>query len=129
MFFLSMNTGFSGLNNVSLIFPCERPVFLREVNNNMYRVSAYFWAKVTTELPSSIFVPLLMVTVVYFSIGLNTSDWYQFFITVLTGILCYNAFSGLGYMIGTSIHNQQVAVIMTPVLIIPMMLFAGFFVN
>ena len=121
--------GFGGLNNVSLIFPCERPVFLREVNNNMYRVSAYFWAKVTTELPASVLMPTMMITIAYFSIGLNLNDWYQYPVAVVIAILTYNAFTGVGYMIGTAIHNQQIAVIMTPILVVPMMLFAGFFVN
>mmetsp|Transcript_2454 Transcript_2454/g.3750 ORF Transcript_2454/g.3750 Transcript_2454/m.3750 type:complete len:507 (-) Transcript_2454:27-1547(-) len=129
LFFLSMNTGFGGLNNVSLIFPSERPVFLREVNNNMYRVSTYFWAKLFTEFPPSVLLPTMQIAIVYFAIGLNTNDWYQFFVCVVSGILCYNAFTGLGYMIGTGIHNQQVAVVLTPLLIVPMMLFAGFFVN
>lgn len=51
LFFTTLNCCFNGVNNAGLVFPSERPVFLREVNNNMYRVSAYFWAKVTSELP------------------------------------------------------------------------------
>ena len=35
----------SALQNVILVFPDERPVFLREVNNEMYSVTAYFFAK------------------------------------------------------------------------------------
>jgi ABC-2 type transporter len=54
LFFLCLNIGFTGVNNVALVFPVERPVFLREVNNNMYRVSAYFFSKVLTEIPASI---------------------------------------------------------------------------
>lgn len=59
LFFLCINNGFAGVNNVNLIFPMERPVFLREVNNNMYSVSAYFWAKIFSELPMSILMPVL----------------------------------------------------------------------
>lgn len=59
LFFLCLNNGFSGVNSVSLIFPMERPVFLREVNNNMYGVGAYFWAKVITEFPMTILCPLI----------------------------------------------------------------------
>ena len=36
MFFMNMNVSFNAIKNVILIFPDERPVFLREVNNNMY---------------------------------------------------------------------------------------------
>jgi ATP-binding cassette subfamily G (WHITE) protein 1 len=129
LFFLCINNGFSGVNNVNLIFPVERPVFLREVNNNMYTVSAYFWAKIFSELPMSMLMPTLQAVVVYFALGLNMEEWYKFPIFLTTSILCYNAFTGFGYILGTSIHNKQVSVILTPVLIVPTMLFAGFFVN
>jgi len=36
LFFMTMNCSFNAIQNVILIFPEERPVFLREVNNNMY---------------------------------------------------------------------------------------------
>ena len=37
--------------------------------------------------------------------------------------------TGLGYMLGASIADKQVINILTPVLIVPLMLFAGFFVS
>jgi ATP-binding cassette subfamily G (WHITE) protein 1 len=67
--------------------------------------------------------------VVYFALGFNLELWYKFPIFLLTSVLCYNAFTGFGYILGTSISNPQVSVILTPVLIVPTMLFAGFFVN
>jgi ABC-type multidrug transport system permease subunit len=129
LFFICINNGFSGVNNVNLIFPMERPVFLREVNNNMYTVSAYFWSKIFSELPMSIAMPTLQALIVYFGLGLNTDEWFKFPLFLLTSILGYNAFTCFGYILGTSISNKQVAVILTPVLIVPTMLFAGFFVN
>jgi hypothetical protein len=43
--------------------------------------------------------------------------------------LIYNASSGYALIIGTMFSDKQLAVTLTPVLIIPFMLFAGFFVN
>jgi len=43
--------------------------------------------------------------------------------------LIYNASSGYALIIGTLFSDKQLAVTLTPVLIIPFMLFAGFFVN
>jgi hypothetical protein len=37
--------------------------------------------------------------------------------------------SGMGYMLGAFIADKQVINILTPVLIVPLMLFAGFFVS
>jgi ABC-type multidrug transport system permease subunit len=117
------------VNNVNLVFPMERPVFLREINNNMYSVSAYFWGKIMSEMPMSIFIPILQGFIVYFALGLDTEEWYKFPTFLLSSTLIYNAFTGFGYLIGVSIANKQVQMVMTPVLIVPTMLFAGFFVN
>ena len=48
-------------------------------------------------------------------------------VTIL--ILMYNASSGYSLIISASFSDKQLAVTLTPVLIIPFMLFAGFFVS
>ena len=129
LFFLCINNGMAGIQNVNLIFPVERPVFLREVNNSMYSTSAYFWGKVLSELPMSIFVPVLQGVLVYFALGLNTNEWYKFPLFLSSSILCYNACTGFGYILGTAISNKQVSAIAVPIIFVPLMLFAGFFTN
>jgi len=129
LFFITMTMAFNAIQNVILIFPDERPVFLREVNNNMYSVSAYFWAKIISEFPSSLLTPVVFGSIVYFVIGLNTNEWYKFPIFLLSLFLIYNSSSGYALIIGTLFSDKQLAVTLTPVLIIPFMLFAGFFVN
>lgn len=128
LFFISMNIAFNAIQNVILIFPDERPVFLREVNNNMYRVSPYFWAKIFSELPFSIVTPSLFGVIVYYAIGF-TPDFWIFARFLLILILIYNASSGYSLIISASFSDKQLAVTLTPVLIIPFMLFAGFFVS
>ena len=128
LFFISMNIAFNAIQNVILIFPDERPVFLREVNNNMYKVSPYFWAKVISELPFSIMTPTIFGCIVYFAIG-YTSGVEHFLTFLLILILIYNASSGYSLIISASFSDKQLAVTLTPVLIIPFMLFAGFFVS
>jgi ABC-type multidrug transport system permease subunit len=48
---------------------------------------------------------------------------------LLTFFLTYNAFGGLAYILGAAIANKQVINIIMPVILVPTMLFAGFFVN
>ena len=122
-----MNISFNAIQNVILIFPDERPVFLREVNNNMYRCSPYFWAKVISEMPFSIITPSVFGCITYYSVGL-IPDFSHFVTFLLTLILAYNASSGYSLIISASFSDKQLAVTLTPVLIIPFMLFAGFFV-
>lgn len=129
LFFITMNISFNAIQNVILIFPDERPVFLREVNNNMYSPTPYFWAKVFSELPFSIMTPTIFGCIVYHAIGLNDTSIDRFFTFLLILILIYNASSGYSLIISASFSDKQLAVTLTPVLIIPFMLFAGFFVS
>lgn len=123
-----MNVSFNAIQNVILIFPDERPVFLREVNNNMYAVGPYFWAKVISEFPFAILTPCLFGAIVYYCVDLNPgADHFLMFLLIL--VLIYNASSGYSLIISASFSDKQLAVTLTPVLIIPFMLFAGFFVS
>ena len=53
------------------------------------------------------------------------------FVNILVGILVllYCAAGSYSLIISTTFSDKQLAVTLTPVLIIPFMLFAGFFVN
>lgn len=124
-----MTIAFNSIQNIILIFPDERPVFLREVNNNMYSVTAYFFGKVIAELPASILTPVIFGAIVYFAIGLSTVFAYKFPLFLGILILLYSAAGSYALIISTMFADKQLAVTLTPVLIIPFMLFAGFFVN
>lgn len=129
LFFIVMTMSFNAIQNVILIFPDERPVFLREANNNMYSVSAYFWAKIFSEFPSSLLTPTIFGGIIYYLIGFSQAEWYKFPLFLVILFLIYNASSGYALILGTIFSDKQLAVTLTPVLIIPFMLFAGFFVN
>ena len=90
---MTMNITMNAIQNVILIFPDERPVFLREVNNNMYKVGPYFLAKISSEMPFSILMPTTFGIIVYFAVGLNP-DAGNFFLFLITLFLFYNAASG-----------------------------------
>lgn len=63
-----MVIGFGSVNNIVLLFPEERPIFLREVNNNMYSPSAYFFGKILSELPTSFAIPFIFGCIQYFAL-------------------------------------------------------------
>jgi ATP-binding cassette subfamily G (WHITE) protein 1 len=129
LFFITMTISFNSIQNIVLIFPDERPVFLREVNNNMYDVGAYFFAKITSELPASLVTPVVFSCMVYYSIGLSTVYWWNFPLFIAILFILYNTAGSYALIISCLISDKQMAVTLTPVLIIPFMLFAGFFVN
>lgn len=89
LFFIILTISFNAIQNIILIFPDERPVFLREVNNNMYSVSSYFSAKVVSELPAAIIIPVIFGCIVYFAVGLSTVHNYTFVLFLGIIILQY----------------------------------------
>jgi hypothetical protein len=80
LFFVTMVMAFNAIQNVILIFPDERPIFLREVNNSMYSVSSYFFAKITSELPVSILTPCIFGIIIYYPI--NFSTYYDYKVAI-----------------------------------------------
>jgi len=78
LFFLTLSSAFLSLQFVVLVFPHERPIFLREVGNNMYSVSSYFFGRLFSELPMNVIVPIIYGSVVYFLIGLNQATWFKY---------------------------------------------------
>ena len=102
---MCMNLTMNAIQNVILIFPDERPVFLREVNNNMYKVGPYFWAKVVSELPFSLMMPTVFGCITYFMRELNPTAGH-FFIFLLTLILIYNSAGGMALIISASFSDK-----------------------
>jgi len=129
LFFVCTNSAFGAMSNITLVFPIERPIFLREVNNGMYRVSSYFWAKILSELPMAIVLPFFQGAMTFYGIGFNNSEWYNFPCFVGIFFLTYNAFGSFGYVLGASIANKELVNILMPLIVVPMMLFTGFFIN
>lgn len=95
----------------------------------MYRTSSYYWSKLLTELPTSIIYPVGLLCVTYFAVGFNTDNYYNFLNCLGLSILVYLCFGSLGLVMGAAIADPVILNIVTPVLIVPMMLFSGFFVN
>lgn len=72
-----MAMSFNACQTIILIFPEERPVFLREAHNKLYTVSAYFYGKLLAEIPLAIVVPLLNSSIIYFYLGLNPDTFFM----------------------------------------------------
>jgi ATP-binding cassette, subfamily G (WHITE), eye pigment precursor transporter len=115
LFFVTLNLIMSSVQNVILMFPDERVVFLREQASAMYSPTAYFIAKVLSEIPGFLLFPSIFVVIVYFGTELNLTDASHYFIFHGTAILLVMATSGFGLVMGAAIADKQVAVALTPV--------------
>lgn len=106
----------------------------------MYSASAYYFAKVVSDLPFQILYPILFGTISYWLIGFQR-EATNYLIFVATIILIANVGAGVGLLLSKPTHifysnirgaiapSSSVAITLVPVTIIPFMLFSGFLVN
>ncbi|GKZ00466.1 hypothetical protein MPSEU_000999100 [Mayamaea pseudoterrestris] len=107
-----------------LAFPAERPVFLREYSTSHYSVISYFISKFIVEAAITAAQVLVQCIIAYFMIGFQTS-FGMFFVSVyMLGM----ASTALAVCLGCSVGDPKLGQELVPLLFVPQMLFAGFFV-
>jgi ABC-type multidrug transport system ATPase subunit/ABC-type multidrug transport system permease subunit len=104
--------------------PVDRPVFLREYSTNHYSVVSYFMSKFTVEAILVFAQCLVSFTIVYWLIGFQAN----FFLLLAIMYVLAMASTALAVLLGSAIEDPKVAQEMLPLLFVPQMLFAGFFV-
>ncbi|KAF2898580.1 hypothetical protein ILUMI_07594 [Ignelater luminosus] len=128
LFTFLTNMTFQNAFTAVMVFCLELPTFLREHKNGMYRADVYFLCKTLAELPIFIFIPIIFVSICYYLVGLNPEP-ARFLIAVGIVILIANVATSYGYLISCISGNINVALSIAPPLIIPFLLFGGFFLN
>lgn len=108
-----------------LEFPLERPVFLREYSTASYGAIAYFFSKTVVELALSFVQSGLVWLVVYWIIKVQGNIIYMIVMSWVLGMVA----SSTALMIGCLVADIKTAVQLSPVLFVPQMLFAGFFIK
>jgi len=128
LFVLITNISFGNIFAVCNAFCVELPIFLREHFNGMYRTDVYFLTKQLVELPLYIVEPMITLTIFYWMVGLNP-EADKFFIAAVIVLLVVQVVLSLGYFMSCIAPNIDIALAIAPVLIIPFMLFGGFYLN
>jgi ABC-type multidrug transport system permease subunit len=108
-----------------MAFPQERPVFLREYSTDHYSVGAYFVCRFTLEATLNGLQILLQLLLCYFLIGLQSSFIMMFVNTYMLAM----ASTAMAVMLGCAVEDPKLGQEMLPLLFVPQMLFAGFFVT
>mmetsp|Transcript_23277 Transcript_23277/g.28595 ORF Transcript_23277/g.28595 Transcript_23277/m.28595 type:complete len:633 (-) Transcript_23277:357-2255(-) len=108
-----------------LSFPSERPLFLREYSTNHYSVVSYFVSRLTMELIVTFVQVDILVTVTYLLIGFQMP-----YLTLLAVVYCLAMSStAVGVYLGCRVEDPKTAVELLPIVFVPQLLFAGFFVS
>ena len=94
----------------------------------MYRADVYFLCKQLAEVPIFVLLPVAFLSIFYYLVGLNP-NWLRFAICVGIVELQVQVVIGFSYMISCFSNSINFALAIGPPLIVPMMLFGGFFLN
>jgi len=122
---LALMSMFGTAQPALLAFPQERPVFLREYSTNHYSVFSYFISRLTMEAFITAVQIFVMVVITYFLVGFHGS----FGIFVVTIYSLAMASTALAVTLGCAVEDPKLGQEMLPLLFVPQMLFAGFFVT
>ena len=128
LFFISMNGMMSSMMGVLSTFGNERGTFVRDLENGLYGVGPYFLGKISCDGPSYILFPSMLVTVMYWTVGLQ-SDVGKYVTCVMIVILLNFAGSSIGLAIASIFEDIAVALLVAPLIMIPLVMFCGFFLN
>ena len=107
-----------------IAFPEQRPIFLREYSTDHYSVVAYFMARLTMECVLTACQTFVLVVISFFLIGFQSS----FFIFYSATYSLAMASTALGVLLGSGVEDPKLAQEFLPLLFVPQILFAGFYV-
>ncbi len=94
----------------------------------MYSVTAYYSSKIAIELPVFIVIPIFCAIIVYFKIGTAITAG-QFFYFYLICFLIVQAAISMGYFMSSVFAHEETAVQVSSAVIMPVILFGGFYSN
>lgn len=85
---------------VTLVFPKDRDVFLKEEGAKLYGVTAYFLSRNTVEIPYAFIFPIIQSLIVYWFVGLSSTP-EQFFTFYLIVFLTNFSGMSMGLLLGS----------------------------
>ncbi|XP_053681577.1 protein white [Sabethes cyaneus] len=128
LFLFLTNMTFQNVFAVINVFSAELPVFLREKRSRLFRVDTYFLGKTIAEVPLFIAVPFVFTSITYPMIGLRAGTEH-YFTALFIVTLVANVATSFGYFISCASSSVSMALSIGPPVIIPFLIFGGFFLN
>jgi len=123
--FAAINAMMATVQPTLLTFPFERPVFLREKFAGMYGAGPYMLSKTLVEVVLVIAQSIVVVAIDYFLMS-----WHgNFFMLIVSFSALGLATSSFGLLMGCAVTDIKTAMEMAPAVLVPQILFAGFFIR
>jgi len=116
---------FGSANPVLLAFPLERPVFLREYSTATYGLLPYFLSKTAVELVLGFLTMSVAILVPYWIMDLQGSV----ILHILAAFALSSVAASTALVLGCATKDVKVALELSPLIFVPQILFAGFFIK
>jgi len=125
LFFIIVYWNFTTLFSSLVSFPNERTVVNKERAAGYYRLSAYYLAKLCSELPLVVLQPTLFLIIVYWMTGLNRSEAFlgTLFVLLLTALTGQS----VGLCVGATVMDFKKSIVVAAVYGLTCMLLGGFY--
>ncbi|CAJ0558052.1 unnamed protein product, partial [Mesorhabditis spiculigera] len=110
------------------VITAELPIFLREHRARIYSVDSYYWAKTAAEVPQYTILAIVYGCIVYWMTGLfaGAAQFLKFLlICVLQAYVAISIATAGACVFG----SEGAAVTFIPILVLPMLIFGGFYIN
>jgi ABC-type multidrug transport system permease subunit len=128
IFFVLINQLFISANSVLHVFITEKSVFLREYVAGYYGLPAYFLSKVIVEFPFQCIFPVLTSVIVYWIIGFRPGFDHFLLFTLFLIMASLNG-SAIGFLSSTIVDSPDAAAVIGPLILLPFIIYGGFFVS
>ncbi|MEW5296891.1 MAG: hypothetical protein WDW36_000138 [Sanguina aurantia] len=128
LFFIVLFMSFANLFNSLMTFPPEFQMLVKERQSGMYRLSAYYIARTSSELPVDCLLPSIFYIILYFMTGLRL-DAGAFFANWATLLLIVLVAQSVGLLLGAMVQDATTAWSIANVLTLGLMLVGGFYVQ
>ncbi|KAI9168527.1 hypothetical protein H9P43_007900 [Blastocladiella emersonii ATCC 22665] len=128
LFFLAIQQVLSSAMGVVAIFSAEKEVFRREYGARYYRLPAFFLSKMAVELPFQILMPVILVAIQYWLVGLQP-DAVKFIITSAVTVSMALCGTAIRTLISASVEDLHVALVLIPLVLMPQIPSSGYLVS
>lgn len=108
-----------------LKFPMARPVFIREYASGLYGTTAYVFSKTMVDMPLMFCQSTLVFLITYWLMGLHGNFGYM----ILSAWTIALSGASVALVIGSLVAQITKAMELAPLVLVPQILFAGFFIR
>lgn len=128
VFFEILFMAFAAMFAQIFTFPLEYDMMVKERQSGMYRLSSFFIARILADMPLEWAFPFIYVTLIYWLGGLRPTAW-AYLANLSCTLLVITTASSTGLCVGAIAMKIKRAQVIATVMMLTLMLVAGFYVS